>query len=71
MVLVEGMAGQMRLPLLDLVEAGEEGHRNKNDDCFLAMADFELWVDQKGFVSLCPCHVRWPVESKCYSRCPH
>ena len=31
------------LPLLDFVEAGEEGDGDEDDDCFLAVADFELW----------------------------
>lgn len=28
--------------LLDLVEAGEEGHGDEDDDCALVVADFEL-----------------------------
>lgn len=32
-----------RVPLLDFVEAGEEGDGDEDDDCFLAVADFELW----------------------------
>ena len=31
------------VPLLDLVEALEEGDWDKNDDCFLAVADLELY----------------------------
>jgi len=31
-----------RVPLLDFVETGEEGHGDEDDDCFLAVADFEL-----------------------------
>jgi len=31
------------LPLLDLVEAGEKGDRDEDDDCFLAVAYFELY----------------------------
>ena len=30
------------VPLLDFVEAGEERDRDEDDDCFLAIADFEL-----------------------------
>jgi len=31
-----------RVPLLDFVEAGKEGHGDEDDDCFFAVADFEL-----------------------------
>lgn len=31
-----------KIPLLDLVEAGEKGHRDEDDDRFLAVAHFEL-----------------------------
>ena len=31
--------------LLDLVEAGEEGDGDEDDDGALAVADFELWRD--------------------------
>lgn len=30
------------LPLLDLVEGGEQGNWHEDDDCFLAVTDFEL-----------------------------
>ena len=30
------------VPLLDFVEASEEGDGDKNDDCFFAVANFEL-----------------------------
>jgi hypothetical protein len=30
------------VPLLNFVEAGEEWDGDEDDDCFLAMADFEL-----------------------------
>ena len=32
------------IPLLNFVEAGEERNGDEDDDRFLAMADFELWV---------------------------
>lgn len=35
--------GKRGLPLLDFVEAGEEGNGDEDDDCFFAVADFELW----------------------------
>lgn len=35
------------VPLLDFVEAGEEGDRDEDDNCFLAVADFELWVEER------------------------
>jgi len=31
-----------RVPLLDFVEAGKEGHGDEDHDCFFAVADFEL-----------------------------
>jgi len=31
-----------RVPLLDFVEAGKEGHGDEDDDRFFAVADFEL-----------------------------
>lgn len=34
--------GSRRVPLLDFVEARKEGHGDEDDDCFLAVADFEL-----------------------------
>lgn len=34
--------GREGVPLLDFVEAWEEGHGDEDDDCFLAVADFEL-----------------------------
>lgn len=39
------------LPLLDFVEAGKERDGDEDDDCFLAVADFQLWVGERGFVS--------------------
>lgn len=40
------------VPLLHFVEAGEEGDRDEDDDCFLAVADFELdW--RRPCVSFC------------------
>lgn len=32
------------VPLLHFVETWEEGNGNEDDDCFFAVADFELWV---------------------------
>jgi hypothetical protein len=37
---MEGRGGEV--PLLNFMEAGEEGNRDEDDDCFLAVADFEL-----------------------------
>ena len=38
-----GFRGRRRdVPLLDFVEAGEEGYGDEDDDCFFAVADFEL-----------------------------
>ncbi len=34
--------GKGEVPLLDFVEAGEEGDGDEDDDCFFAVADFEL-----------------------------
>lgn len=34
--------GEGKVPLLDFVEAGEEWDGDEDDDCFLAVADFEL-----------------------------
>lgn len=39
-----GLGGGVEVPLLDFVEAGEEGDGDEDDDCFFAVADFELWV---------------------------
>lgn len=36
------------LPLLDFVEAGEEGDGDEDDDCFFAVADFELLGLERG-----------------------
>lgn len=36
--------GGDEIPLLDLVEAWEERDGDEDDDCFFAVADFELWV---------------------------
>ena len=52
----DGGRGRRRLPLLDLVEAGEERDGDEDDDCFFAVADFELlgWRErERGLVSLC------------------
>ena len=50
-------------PLLDLVEAGEERDRDEDDDCFFAVADFELFGFDKGergaFVSLNSTYFGW------------
>lgn len=40
-----GVRGRCSVPLLDLVEALEEGNRNEDDDGLLAVADFDLWED--------------------------
>lgn len=56
-----GMVGMERgLPLLDFLKAGEERDGDEDDDCFLAVADFELWVGERerGFVSFVSCHFR-------------
>ena len=34
--------GRGEVPLLDFVEAGEEGDGDEDHDCFFAVADFEL-----------------------------
>ncbi len=34
--------GGGEVPLLDFVEAGEEGDGDEDHDCFFAVADFEL-----------------------------
>lgn len=34
--------GGEEVPLLDFVEAREEGDGDEDDDCFFAVADFEL-----------------------------
>ena len=36
--------GRGKVPLLDFVEAGEEGDGDEDYDCFFAVADFELGV---------------------------
>lgn len=38
------------LPLLDFVEAGEEGDGDEDHDCFFAVADFELEGREGGLV---------------------
>lgn len=43
------------LPLLNFVEAWKEWDGNKDDDCFFAMADFELCGVGQWFISLL-CH---------------
>ena len=35
-------SGWGEVPLLDFVEAGEEGDGDEDHDCFFAVADFEL-----------------------------
>lgn len=42
-----GMRGWKEVPLLDFVEAGEEGHGDEDDDGFLAVAHFELRVEER------------------------
>ncbi len=37
-----GVGGGESVPLLDFVETGEEGDGDEDDDCFFAVADFEL-----------------------------
>lgn len=44
------------VPLLNFVKAWEEGNGNKDDDCFFAVADFELCGVGRWFVSI-PCNV--------------
>ncbi len=66
---VEGGLVRGDVPLLDFVETGEEGHRDEDDDGFLAVADFELCGLKRGFVSLCPCQFERIVQSKYDSRC--
>ena len=41
------------IPLLDLVEAGEERDGDEDDDCFFSVTDFELWVGEKEVSSVC------------------
>lgn len=36
-----------KVPLLDFVEAGEEGNWDEDDDRLFAVADFELWVGDR------------------------
>ena len=38
----EGVGGEREVPLLDFVEAGEEGDGDEDYDCFFAVADFKL-----------------------------
>lgn len=42
-----GWDGRGEIPLLNLVKAGEERDGDEDDDCFLAVADFELWVGER------------------------
>ena len=53
-ILFWGKGGEERveLPLLDFVEAREEGDRDEDDDCFFAVADFELWGLNRELVSI-------------------
>lgn len=37
------VGGGDKVPLLDFVKAGEERDGDENDDCFFAMANFELF----------------------------
>lgn len=37
-------SGAKTVPLLDSVETDEEGNRHEDDDCFLAVANVELWL---------------------------
>lgn len=39
------------LPLLDFVEATEEGNGHEDDDCFFAVTDFELEGSRHTLVS--------------------
>ena len=41
------------IPLLDFVEAGEKRDGDKDDDCFFAVADFELWVGEREALLVC------------------
>lgn len=41
----------MVLPLLNFVEAWKQGDGNKDDNCFFAMANFELYGVGQWFVS--------------------
>lgn len=45
---------EKEVPLLDFVEARKEGNGNKDDNCFFAMADFELCMVGQWFISI-PC----------------
>ena len=38
-----GTDGEGAIPLLHFVKTGKKGDRDEDDDCFLAVADFELW----------------------------
>ena len=40
-----GGDGRGEVPLLDFVEAGEEGDGDKDHNCLFAVADFELGED--------------------------
>lgn len=65
-----------KVPLLDFMEAREEGHWDEDDDCFFAVADFELWVGEEGeAVSLRPanskrlwCDGKWHSKEQSSSR---
>ena len=38
----EDKKGEEVIPLLHFVETGKKGDRDEDDDCFFAVADFEL-----------------------------
>lgn len=46
-----------RLPLLDFVEAGEERDGDEDDDCFFAVANFELLDLERDDLVSWSCHV--------------
>ena len=39
---MNGVGRENCVPLLDFMEARKEGYRNEDDDCFLAVTDFDL-----------------------------
>ena len=39
------------VPLLDLVEAGEERDGDEDDDCLFAVADFELYINCQSVIN--------------------
>ncbi len=52
-IYLSGTGEEGAVPLLDLVETGKEGDGDEDDDCFFAVADFELWGGERDLVSLC------------------